>query len=204
MSAIVEAILFLGMQKLPLRGHRDSGPILLETPAENGGNFRSLLRFREASRDQELNRHLFENLEPTRRRYTSPDIQNELNSIIGELVQNHIVSKINAAGCFAVLADETTDIGGIEQFSLCACYLVKTGNRYVLRENFLTFVTVQDRSGEGLSKTLLTSCEKLKLNMNFLCGQGYDGASAMRGHIRGCSAWISHNPQALSIVRTTR
>ena len=43
MSFIVEAILFLGMQELPLRGHRNSGPILLETPPENDGNIRYLL-----------------------------------------------------------------------------------------------------------------------------------------------------------------
>ncbi|KAL5237546.1 hypothetical protein ACI65C_004956 [Semiaphis heraclei] len=51
--------------------------------------------------------------------YTSPKIQNELIEICGKVILNKIVSKCNEAECFSLLADETTDISGIEQFSLC-------------------------------------------------------------------------------------
>lgn len=41
---IVETVLLCGRQGLALRGHRDSGPITLEEPLENDGNFRAILR----------------------------------------------------------------------------------------------------------------------------------------------------------------
>ena len=42
---IVKTTIFLGKQNIPLRGHRDDGPILADSfPTKNKGNFRALLR----------------------------------------------------------------------------------------------------------------------------------------------------------------
>ena len=43
---IIESIIFLGRQNIPLRGHRDDGALLKESenPFVNEGNFRELLR----------------------------------------------------------------------------------------------------------------------------------------------------------------
>ena len=47
-APIVETIILCGRQGIPFRGHRDSGPLNLETEEnnENEGNFRALLRYR--------------------------------------------------------------------------------------------------------------------------------------------------------------
>lgn len=55
--------------------------------------------------------------------YTSPDIQNELISICGNLILEKLVGRINKSKCFAIMAYETTDISRTEQMSLCIRYI---------------------------------------------------------------------------------
>ena len=45
---------------------------------------------------------------PSNATYYSPDIQNELITIIGEILSS-IFSEVKDASCFAVIADETTN-----------------------------------------------------------------------------------------------
>jgi len=52
--------------------------------------------------------------------YISGVIQNQTLSSCSILIVKQIISKVNATKCFTVLADETADISGIEQFSPCA------------------------------------------------------------------------------------
>ena len=61
-NIIVKSILFLGRQNIPFRGHRDDGSLLDEAADDpvNEGNFRELLRFRLASGDSVLEKHLRE------------------------------------------------------------------------------------------------------------------------------------------------
>lgn len=58
---IIESILFLGRQNIALRGHRDQGVLNISTTSSsviNEGNFRELLKFRVASGDTILEKHL--------------------------------------------------------------------------------------------------------------------------------------------------
>ncbi|KAK9753674.1 hypothetical protein QE152_g1848 [Popillia japonica] len=59
-----------------------------------------------------------------------------------------------------------------------------------LREDYLTFVPVHDLAGAALAGTLKETLVSLGLNLNNLRGQGYDGASAMRGSFRGVQSII--------------
>lgn len=81
LASIVNTIILIGRQGIAARGHRDSGPMSLDTPTENDGNFRALLRYSIASGNDILKKHIDE----TRNRYTSPKIQNELIEICGRL-----------------------------------------------------------------------------------------------------------------------
>jgi len=107
--------------------------------------------------------------------YTSPLIQNEIINIFGELIQSDIIKKNSKSNYFSVLADETTDIAQIEQFSICIRYFEE--ELVVLREDFLTFVPVHDVTGHGLATVLLNTLKELGLNLDKLRGQGYDGAA---------------------------
>lgn len=120
----------------------------------------------------------------------SPEIQNEVINACSSMIIEQLVSKINSEKCFTVLADETTDISGIEQFSLCVRYLDIFKKE--MREDFLKFVPVHDVTGKGLATTLMNSL-KLGLELKYLRGQGYDGAAAMSGHFNGVQAHVTKN-----------
>ncbi|XP_036327427.1 uncharacterized protein LOC118740037 [Rhagoletis pomonella] len=53
-------------------------------------------------------------------------------------------------------------------------------------------------TGKGLAETLLTTLEKLGLDLLFMKAQGYDGARAMCGEFKGCAAIVNKSyPEAL-------
>lgn len=107
---IIETILLCGRQGIALRGHTDSGPIDLSSLflSNNEGNFRVILKYVLMNSKDEL-KNCFENL-PKNATYISPDIQNEIINAINSLVIKKLVTKINQAKCFTILADETTDV----------------------------------------------------------------------------------------------
>ncbi|XP_050063021.1 52 kDa repressor of the inhibitor of the protein kinase-like [Aphis gossypii] len=61
---------------------------------------------------------------------------------------------------------------------------------FEIREDFLMFVPVHEVTGSALAKTVLETLSSLGLDLNKLRGEGYDGASAMRGQFRGVQACI--------------
>ena len=70
--------------------------------------------------NSELAAHLKESSNAT---YLTPDIQNELITVIGEEILLSISSEVKDASCFAVIADETTDKSIKSQLSIVVRYL---------------------------------------------------------------------------------
>lgn len=67
-----------------------------------------------------------------------------------------------------------------------------------MREDFLEFVPVYDCTGENLSHVIEERLLHLGFDLTKLRGQGYDGASAMRGEFRGVQARLLEKyPKAL-------
>ncbi|GBL99681.1 hypothetical protein AVEN_249729-1 [Araneus ventricosus] len=129
--------------------------------------------------------------------YTSSFIQNELINTFGHLIQSQIVRNVRKSIFYFVLADETTDISPIEQFSLCVRYV--EDQKYKIREDFITFVPVYGVTGADLANTALETLSILGLDLKKMRGQGYGGAATMRGQIRGIQASIKEKlPLALS------
>lgn len=136
-------------QNMALRGHRDSGNIFKTFSDEkqnNDGNFRAILRYR-AQGDSDMRSYL--ECSGTIK-YTSSTSRNEIIDSCNKVLLNKIVSKVNEAKCFSVLADETADVSGIEQVSLCVRYVEL--NTLELHEDFLQFVPAVDMTGKGLAK----------------------------------------------------
>ncbi|KAL4113754.1 hypothetical protein QTP88_017327 [Uroleucon formosanum] len=113
-------------------------------------------------------------------------IANEIISTSGDIIFKKIVNKINEAKCFSILADETSDISGIEQSSLCARYF----NNGQINEDFLLFVPVTDVTCKALASTLLTSLDLIGIDYNYMIGQGYDGAAAMSDVFHGTHVYV--------------
>ncbi|XP_008178700.1 52 kDa repressor of the inhibitor of the protein kinase-like [Acyrthosiphon pisum] len=134
--------------------------------------------------------------------YLSGKMQNEIINSCGTLIQRQIVSKINKSQCFTILADETADVSGTEQFSICIRYFDTDLSK--IMEDFLIFVPVTDVTGNGLATVILNTLTSLGLNLNYLRGQGYDGAAAMSGCFNGVQAHITEKyPLALYLHCTS-
>jgi len=119
---------------MALRGHRDSGNIFKacsDDKQNNDGNFRAILRYR-AQGDSDMRSYLESS---GTIKYTSSTSQNEIIDSCNKLLLNKIVSRVNEAKC---LADETADVSGIEQVSLCVRYVELS--TLELHEDFLQFL----------------------------------------------------------------
>ncbi|KAF0707451.1 zinc finger MYM-type protein 1-like [Aphis craccivora] len=174
LKVIIKILILCGRQGLALRGGRDSGSLDLNLPLHNDGNFRALLRYRIDSGDDLFLNHI-KNCGKNST-YISADIQNELISIICDQIHTTICNRIKKNKFFVILADETTDVGRVEQFSLC----------------------IRTTTGLELAKTIISTLTALGLNLQQMRGQGYDGAANMGGVFRGVQALIlKEYPKAL-------
>ena len=172
---IFEAILFLGRQGLPLRGHDETDQSL------NRGNFLELLELMSRS-SPDLKRHL-----QGRTHYTSPSSQNAMISLIGDNIQRTIVKEAKESGMFAVICDETVDLSKVEQMSVCIRYVT---NSLQVRERFLGFWPLARTDGESLFQLLTDVMSRLDLPMALLRAQCYDGAANMRGRYSGLASRV--------------
>lgn len=195
---IIETIILCGQQNIAIRGHRDSGKFIFDDydldKIENDGNFRNLLRYRSCG-DSSLKLFLES---PSRIKYTSATSQNSIIDACNSVLLNKIVRKVNEAKCFTVLVDETADIAGTEQVSICVRYI--NDKNFTLHEDFLQFVPTTDMTGRGIASLILESLKGFGIDTQYLRGQGYDGAAAMSGRYNGVQHHIKQiHPLALYI-----
>uniref|UniRef100_A0A667WQR9 TTF-type domain-containing protein n=1 Tax=Myripristis murdjan TaxID=586833 RepID=A0A667WQR9_9TELE len=186
LSSILDIILNLGKRNVALRGNWD------EEAHEEDGNFKHFVKWKSKF-DDTLKLHL----ETTARNatYMSPSIQNELIACCGAEIQDKIVQKIKKSKYFSVLADETADVGGTEQLSICIRYVSEV---FEIQEDFLGFCPLDKQDAASITHAILSQLEKWGLPVAFLRGQGYDGASTMSGRLGGVQQKIRElQPRAL-------
>ncbi|KAL4123082.1 hypothetical protein QTP88_015314 [Uroleucon formosanum] len=187
---VIESIIFCGRQGIALRGHLDFGTLTIENPVENDGNFRALMRFHlnatKLSGDESY--QLARTNCAKNAQYTSWKIQNEIIGSCHEIILSEIVNEVNNSKCFLVIADETADVAGIEQFSICVRYF--DSKTKIVKEQFLKFVPVMDLSGSALASIIINELTEMKIEVQYLRGQGYDGAASMSGRFNGVQACI--------------
>ncbi|XP_044973970.1 zinc finger MYM-type protein 1-like [Hordeum vulgare subsp. vulgare] len=126
------------------------------------------------------------------------------SGIIQKALAKHCAMAITKAikeemdGClFSVLIDECRDISVKEQMAVVVRFLSKKGETM---ERFLGIKHVPDTTSASLKKALLEVFAKHGLLVARLRGQGYDGASNMRGEFNGLQKLIrDENPHAFYI-----
>ncbi|KAL4153196.1 hypothetical protein QTP88_001029 [Uroleucon formosanum] len=117
----------------------------------------------------------------------------------GDEMLKHIITikDVNASKCFSVLVDETTDISTIEQMAMCVRYV---DDNDCIHERFLKFITINSLTGCDLAESILNGLNSCEINLDYLYGQGYDGASNMSGHYKGVQAIIKKKyPKAIYV-----
>ncbi|XP_047340898.1 zinc finger MYM-type protein 1-like [Impatiens glandulifera] len=121
---------------------------------------------------------------PKNAKYTSPDIQKDVLNVIANQVRTKIRQEIGDAK-FCILVDEERDASNKEQMSIVLRFVDIDG---VLREPFFAIVNVADTTATTLKKEISDVLGRYDLHIHNMRGQGYDGASNMRGSWNGLQA----------------
>ena len=135
---------------------------------------------------------------PQNATYTSPEMQNSVLQIMGEILRSQICVEIEKAKVFSLLVDETKDASKIKQLAIVFRY-VDIENASI-HERFLTFVPAETLNAEGLSNLIVKTLEKYHIDPMLMVSQGYDGAAVMSGHCSGVQTRIKQvAPKALYV-----
>ncbi|XP_066320439.1 uncharacterized protein [Miscanthus floridulus] len=174
----LRCIKFLLHQGLAFRGHDKS------KESSNRGNFIELLKFL-AGNSEEVNKYVLDNA-PGNCTLTSPDIQKQIIHCCALETRKKIIEELGDEP-FAILADESSDISHKEQLALCLRYVDKLGRPC---EHFIGVVHVDDTTSLSLKSAIEALLVSHGLSLTQIRGQGYDGASNMKGDIKGLKTLI--------------
>ncbi|XP_052625820.1 uncharacterized protein LOC111909411 [Lactuca sativa] len=163
---------------LPFRGHDES------VNSENRGLCIEVLKaIRETS--EEIFNNTLENA-PKNNQLISSKIQKELVQCFAQEVLLSIHEEIGQ-DVFALLVDESSDVSKKEQMAIVLRYVDSLG---FVKERFIGIVHVKDTSSLTLKNAINEVLTSNKLSFSQIRGQGYDGASNMRGEFNGLKALI--------------
>ncbi|XP_010675554.2 uncharacterized protein LOC104891545 [Beta vulgaris subsp. vulgaris] len=185
LEASVKCVKYLLLQGLSFRGHLENSDSL------NQGNFLELLKFHAKDR-LDVEKVVLENA-PGNCQMTAPCIQKDIIHACAKETTKVMLDEIGH-DFFAILADESADISDKEQMALCLRYIDRNGG---LNERFLSLVHVPNTTSLTLKEAIESLLMEHSLSLSRVRGQGYDGASNMRGEIAGLKTLITDEcPQA--------
>ena len=177
LGATIDCARFLLQQGLPFRGHDET------EDSKNQGNFLELLQWL-CNHNKDIEAISLKNA-PENLKLAAPDIQKDIVNCIAVEIVNSIIQDIGDK-LFSILIDESKDISSKEQMSIVLRYVDK---RCVI-ERFVGIVHVTDTSSLSLKEAIDGFFSIHGLSMTSLRGQGYDGASNMRGEFNGLKTLI--------------
>lgn len=184
---LIDAVIFLGKQECPFRGHNES------SYSTNKGMYIELLEFL-STYEQTIANHL---KTATIFRGTSPVIQNDLIDAVGSVITDKIKSEISNATFVAILLDETTDITNKSQLSTVLRFVDNEGN---CQERFLHFTDVSlDRTAQGLFQHVTKVVDDLECSKK-LIAQTFDGAAVMAGHVSGLQTLVKNKYPSATFI----
>ncbi|XP_042422983.1 zinc finger MYM-type protein 1-like [Zingiber officinale] len=188
LTAMLDVTRFLLKQGLSFRGHDES------TSSSNRGNFLELLEW-YSQRNEEVSKVIKQNA-PANNQLTSPKIQKDLTRACASEITLAIINDIGDK-FFSLMVDEARDSSVKEHMRVILRYVNKEG---CVIERFLTVVHVPDTSSHSLKMAIDTLFVQHGLSLSRLRGQGYDGASNMRGEFNGLKSLIlQENPFAMYV-----
>jgi hypothetical protein len=114
------------------------------------------------------------------------DIQHELIKCCARETTKLLIEELDG-GQFAILADESSDVYQNEQLAVCLRYVDKKG-RAVVR--LLGLAHVEDTTSLTLKAAIQEMLMEYNLTFAMARGQGYDGASNMKGNANGLKKLI--------------
>lgn len=113
--------------------------------------------------------------------YLSPTIQKDVADCFEEEFLNSIFKDMGD-DVFALLVDESSDVSKKQKMAIVLRYVDKSG---LVKERVVGLVHVMETSSLALKSAIDYFFVKYGLSIARLRGQGYDGASNMRGEFNG-------------------
>ncbi|XP_061342597.1 uncharacterized protein LOC133288795 [Gastrolobium bilobum] len=178
LQVYVDVTRWLALQGCAFRGHDES------LDSINRGNFLQMIKFL-ASYNQEVAAVVLEKV-PQNASYSSPQIQKEILHVFSEKVKKTIREEISNA-MFCLIVDEASDVSKKEHMAIVLRFVDKDD---FIPERFFSLVHVEDTSAKTLKQGILNTLCHHNLDVQNIRGQGYDGASNMRGEWNGLQALI--------------
>ncbi|XP_050211381.1 uncharacterized protein LOC126661570 [Mercurialis annua] len=172
----IDAVWWLTFQTCSLRGNDESEESI------NSGNCREMVKLL-ASYNENVDKVALENA-PKNAKYISHDVQKEILSIFAKKVRRTIREEISEAK-FCIIVDEYRDLSKREQMAIVLRFIDKSG---CIQERFFDLVHVFDTSAMTLKNNISAILSYHNLSTYNIRGQGYDGASNMRGEWNGLQA----------------
>ncbi|CAI8591442.1 unnamed protein product [Vicia faba] len=178
---------YLIEQGMTFRGHDESSTSL------NKDNFREMVDWVKSQNEQVRDAFDRGGKNCT---MTCGDIQKELATCCAHEVTKVIMEELGDRQ-LSVLIDESRDISVKEKMAVMLRFLNDKGN---VVERFISLHHVKDTTSESLKNALYGILDKYTLSISRIRGQGYDGASNMRGEFNGLQRKIlDENPYAFYV-----
>lgn len=185
---IVDAVMLCAKQQIAFRGHRDNRAEFADTPTENEGNFIAILRVLAESHPQSKE-HLVSG--PANAPYTSKTVQNEIITVMADLIRDYFRQCFVNTPHFALIADETTSEGR-EVLSVCLRLLdFAHPSNPIQREVLLDLCDLPRTTGSVIATTIRDSLERQKIDIANCRGQAYDTTASMSSNKKGVQAEIA-------------
>lgn len=187
---ICDVIRTLALGNVPFRGHREN----ISQIRPSSGNFLNFIELL-ARYDPLLRAHISNN--KSRNKYLSPEVQNELITLLSQTVLKNLISKVTTAPFFSIILDTTQDISKKDQLSIVVRYVNiiedqarPTCTKIEINESFLGFIELTEQNSENFETVLINTLEHMGIDIKKCRGQGYDGAANMSGKYSGLQARI--------------
>lgn len=165
-------------QGLPFRGHDES------KDSYNKGNFlefRDMLEEHDHALGKAVGKYGAGNS-----LMTSSDIQKDIVECFAKEILHSIMEELGH-DVFCLLVDESRDVSYKEQMAVVLRYVDKCG---FVKERFIEVVHVKETTSSYLKAAIDSLFASFKLSLKQVRGQGYDGASNMRGEFNGLKSLI--------------
>ncbi|CAN6688651.1 unnamed protein product [Malus baccata var. baccata] len=178
LNASIKCTKFLLQQGLPFRGHDENAT------SSNRGNYLELLQFLADNNDK-VREVVMENA-PGNLRLVAPSIKKEIVNSCALETLDAIMDGLKDR-FFSILVDEARDVSVKEQMAMVLRYVDDNGH---VIERFVGIQHVTNTTSSSLKDAIDTLFSRYGLSISKLRGQGYDGASNMRGELNGLKTKI--------------
>ena len=124
---------------------------------------------------------------PKNNQMVSQVIQKDIVHCFAQEVLKSIMEEIDH-GVFGLMVDESADVSNKEQMAVVFRFVDKSG---LVKERFVGVTHVKETSSLSLKSAVDDLFAKHGLSLKQLRGQGYDGASNMKGQFNGLRALVA-------------